>query len=223
MKNLQENIVPAENQNSDFYFTVSEGEGLKVLFVGNSITKHEPRPEIGWYKDCGMAATCIENDYVHILKNKIEQVSSNASIRILQVAEYERNFENIDTVSYYAKVFDFKPDIVIMFFGANVPNTYETQIEHKKTFGRAFEDLRNLLDNGNTIFIISQGFFIRPLLDAEKEAIAKKYNDIFVKIEDIRNREDTHGEFNHPNDIGMQKIAERFWEILRPNIITKNS
>ena len=47
MKNLQENIVPAENQNSDFYFTVSEGEGLKVLFVGNSITKHEPRPETG--------------------------------------------------------------------------------------------------------------------------------------------------------------------------------
>ena len=99
MKNLQENIVPAENQNSDFYFTVSEGEGLKVLFVGNSITKHEPRPETGWYKDCGMAATCIENDYVHILKNIIEQVSSNASIRILQVAEYERNFENIECIN----------------------------------------------------------------------------------------------------------------------------
>lgn len=38
---------------------------------------------------------------------------------------------------------------------------------------------------------------------------------IFTNIEDIRNREDTHGRFNHPNDFGMEKIAERIFEELK--------
>ena len=103
-----------------------------------------------------------------------------------------------------------------MFFGANVDKSYDTKEEHKKTFGKAVEDLRNLLDTGNTFFLISQGFYIRPVLDAEKEAVAEKYNDAFVKIEDIREREDTHGGYNHPSDIGMQAIADRFWETIEP-------
>ena len=28
----------------------------KILFVGNSITKHAPKADINWLNDCGMAA-----------------------------------------------------------------------------------------------------------------------------------------------------------------------
>ena len=216
MKDFQENIVPVENQNTGSYFEVAKGDGLKVLFVGNSITKHSPKPEIGWDRDCGMAASSIQKDYVHILKSKIIKYCPNAAMRILQVADYERNFESTDASAAYSEVAEFKPDIVIMFFGANVDKSYDTKEEHKKTFGKAVEDLRNLLDTGNTFFLISQGFYIRPALDAEKEAVAEKYNDAFVKIEDIREREDTHGGYNHPSDIGMQAIADRFWETIEP-------
>ena len=33
-----------------------------------------------------------------------------------------------------------------------------------------------------------------------------------MNLEDIRNREDAHGRYNHPGDLGMQLIADRFWE-----------
>ena len=44
MKDLQKNIVPAENQNIGDYFPRGGGNGIRVLFVGNSITKHAPKP-----------------------------------------------------------------------------------------------------------------------------------------------------------------------------------
>ena len=71
----QENIVPAVNQNNSNVYIYGES-GFRVLFVGNSITKYRPKPDIGWNNDCGMAASAPENDYVHLLmKNKV-RVSS---------------------------------------------------------------------------------------------------------------------------------------------------
>lgn len=220
MKDFQKNIISAENQNKKFYYEVAKGNGIRVLFVGNSITKHSPKPEVGWNNNCGMAASSVDKDYVHILTSKIREYHTNAAVSILQVARYEMDFEHIDEIPGFFEAAEFKPDIVTMFFGANVNKAYDTAENHTKTFGKAVEDLRNLLDSGNTFFLISQGFYIRPVLDAEKEAVAKKYGDAFVNMEDIRQREDTHGQFNHPGDVGMQAIADRFWEVLEP--VVKN-
>ena len=46
--------------------------------------------------------------------------------------------------------------------------------------------------------------------------MAKKYGDVFVSMEHIRNREETHGEFNHPSDLGMEEIAEAFFAEIKP-------
>ena len=35
----------------------AEGKGYRVMFVGNSITLHGIRPEIGWYGERGMASS----------------------------------------------------------------------------------------------------------------------------------------------------------------------
>lgn len=43
--------------------------------------------------------------------------------------------------------------------------------------------------------------------------------DTLIPLDDIRTREDTHGEFNHPGDFGMELIAERFWEYLEPVVV----
>ena len=56
---LKDNTVSAENQlktELPIFFENKDGNGKRVLFVGNSITLHEAKEEIGWYGNYGMAA-----------------------------------------------------------------------------------------------------------------------------------------------------------------------
>jgi hypothetical protein len=39
----------------------------RILFLGNSITMHGAKPSIGWSNNCGMAASALDKDYVHVL------------------------------------------------------------------------------------------------------------------------------------------------------------
>jgi hypothetical protein len=106
-----------------------------------------------------------------------------------------------------------------MFYGANVSRDYDTMENPPKTFGESFEEMRNLLsNNGKAKVFISEGFYIRPVLDAEKKAVAEKYGDTFIEMDDIRTKPETHGLFNHPGDLGMEEIANRFWEHIKPTV-----
>ena len=113
MKDLQENIVPVENQNAGDFYVHKEGSGVRVMFVGNSITKHAPKPQIGWTNDCGMAASSIDKDYVHILERRIGEIDKDAAFGLLQVAHFEHEFADMDPAVYYSQQIKFKPDVVI--------------------------------------------------------------------------------------------------------------
>lgn len=219
MKDLQENIVPATNQNRTNFFHEA-GKGLRVLFVGNSITRHGPREDIGWDGDWGMAASCLENDYLHILVEKIRALDPEMAWSIAQVAPFEWDFQNMDPAESYPEAVDFRADIIIMFFGANVPKAYDTDENPKMKFGNAYEKMRNAFVGGREdVFVChGQGFYIRPVLDEEKRAVAKRCGDAFVELGDIQTRPETHGRYNHPNDLGMAEIAEAFWQVLEPAV-----
>lgn len=220
MKDLQENIVPSENQNKTDYFSEGNG-GLKILFVGNSISRHAPKPDMGWYGDWGMAASEAEKDYLHLIVAKIkEKYDPNVSFSIAQVANFERTFFEMNAAEHYKEAIDFKADIIVMFFGANVKKEYDTMENPPVKFGDAYENLRNLFVGGrDNVFVMhSQGFYIRPVLDEEKRAAAKRLGDPFIELGDIQTREDTHGRFNHPSDKGMQEIADLFWSVLEEEV-----
>ncbi len=219
MKNLQENIVPAENQNFGNFFPQGGGNGIKVLFVGNSISKHAPKPEIGWINDCGMAASSIDKDYVHLTAAKISEYDPDMSFAILQVADFERNFSTKDIYTDYKAAIDYKADIIIMFFGANVSKEYDKQENPEVKFGEKYEELRNVLNSHGTAAVFhSEGFYIRPVLNAEKKAAAERLGDTYIELGDIVTREDTHGKFNHPGDKGMEEIAELFFKTIEPTL-----
>ena len=219
MDRFSENIVPSKNQNEKTIFSYGDGNGIKILFAGNSVTKHAPKPEIGWEKDCGMAASSLENDYVHLFMKKVYKYAPDASYMIAQVADFESKcLWQPNIINAYKEVSEYKPDIVIMFFGANVPVMYDTMENPERTFGEQFEKLRNLISCEKSHVFISQGFFGRRKLDNEKRTVAEKYGDTFISLEHIIHREETHGLFNHPSDCGMKEIAETFWEIIEPTI-----
>ncbi len=223
MNKYQENVISSVNQNEkDEYIYHADGSKIRVLFVGNSITLHGKLPEKNWNNDCGMAASCPENDYVHLVVSKIkEKYDPNVTFGILQVANYERRFMEVTPNELYGEVLPERlhADVVIMFFGANVPKDYHTIENPPKTFGQAYEDLRNYLDlDGKNTFYHSMGFYIREGFDDTKREIAEKYGDTYIDIEDIRQRDDTHGRFNHPGDIGMAAIADRFFETIEPRV-----
>ena len=219
MKDFQENIVPAYNQNKHNVY-LHENTGLKILFVGNSITKHAVKPEIGWERDCGMAASSIEKDYVHLIVDQIKkQYDENVAFGIAQVAEYERNLFTMKPEDKYELAAEFNADIIIMFFGANVSRDYDKMENPSKTFEEAVVDMRNYLNkDGHAKVFISEGFYDRPVLNAEKQTASKKLGDIYISLGDIPSREDTHGQYNHPGDVGMQAIADKFWEYIEPEV-----
>ena len=223
MNKYQENVVSYVNQTEkDEYVYRAKGSKIRILFVGNSITLHREKPDIGWNLECGMAASEPDKDYVHLVVKKIrEKYDPNVTFGILPVGNYERTFLETTPEEMYKErnAVDLKADIVIMFFGANVPKTYDEMEDKPKTFGQAYEDLRNYLkiDGVNTVYH-SMGFYIRPVLDAEKKAVAEKYGETFIDITDIRERDDTHGRFNHPGDVGMAAIADRFFEAIEPRV-----
>lgn len=49
------------------------------MFVGNSITRHEVKTDIGLHNDWGMAASALENGYVHIIAELILQKDCDAA------------------------------------------------------------------------------------------------------------------------------------------------
>lgn len=218
----QVNVVPAVNQVRRSYETFGANPAQasrRVLFIGNSITRHSPKPSIGWTNDCGMAASSVAKDYVHVCAALLERELPGGAYGLVNVAgSFERSFMTSDWTPerHFAELKEFRPDVVVMFFGANVPKTYDQDPSTaSRRFGTAVEALARYLDTGHTRFFISEGFYIRPVLDAEKKSAAERLGATFVVMNDLRRRDDTHGKFNHPGDLGMSLIAERFASAIR--------
>ena len=74
-KNAAANTVSALGQIdvNKFVSIFKRGGTKRVLFFGNSITRHEPNESIGWSGDWGMAASCKEKDYVHLVVAELDK------------------------------------------------------------------------------------------------------------------------------------------------------
>ena len=219
---LSKNTVRADGQlkeSSFIKFDSLEGSGTRVMFVGNSITLHGKRPEIGWNNEWGMAASAKEKDYVHLLEERIKERDPDAAFCICQVAEWERRYkEGGDVLSKYEMARFFGADLIILRFIENVPSGgYDSEV-----FIRELDSLVNYLNGrGDAKLVISTGFWKHPG-DGDLRKYAKEKGIPCVELGDLGEDDSMKakglfehaGVANHPSDKGMGAIAERIMKAI---------
>ena len=216
MAQMDKNTVSSANQvrpEAVVTFINENGKGRRFLFVGNSITYHAPKADIGWSGSWGMAASSAEKDYVHVLAKKLGARYDDAAFCVCQAATFERSLGagNAD-VTFFGKARDFGADVIVMRIVENCPkDTDKAYLLEKYT-----ELVRFLDKTGKAEKIVTSGFWKHPLDGVLAEA-AKVLGAAFVDLGDLGERDDmkavglfAHGGVAaHPGDKGMEAIAAR--------------
>ncbi len=93
----------------------------KVLFLGNSITKHGPKADIDWSGNWGMAASTEAKDYVHLVVAGLAAKGGTApETMVRNIADFERAHAGYDIAGKLREAVDFQADLIILAIGENV-------------------------------------------------------------------------------------------------------
>ncbi|MBQ9355102.1 MAG: SGNH/GDSL hydrolase family protein [Clostridia bacterium] len=220
---LKKNTVNAKGQLTDsksVRFFGADNKGVRIMFVGNSITLHGVLKEIGWNNEWGMAASDAEHDYVHILMKKTKDKQPDAAFCICQVAQWETDYKNgKEKYPLYEKARAFGADVIIMRFVENCPGKdFDGEV-----FKREMKRLLDYLDKENKAkMILTTGFWHHPgdhfICEFGKE---NKYPVVLLGDLGEDDSMTAKGLFEHsgvamhPGNLGMQTIAERIFAVLK--------
>lgn len=220
-KDLITNDVPAVGQlrGSDcISFETTENADIKLLFLGNSITRHGKAENLGWCGDWGMAASSKENDYVHKLISKFCQNGIKVSVCIANLSDWERT-RNMDLLfTKYLSALRFNADYVIVRLGENAcPDKYLSEFE------LCYGELTDLFSRNGAKIVLTDLFWEYEPFDNFVAELAKARGYAFAEIHDLGNDDEMKaiGKFSHngvavhPGDKGMAEIAERIFRVLR--------
>lgn len=220
-KDIITNDVPAVGQlkGSDcISFETTENADIKLLFLGNSITRHGKAENLGWCGDWGMAASSKENDYVHKLISKFCQKGIKVSVCIANLSDWERT-RNMDLLfTKYLSALRFNADYVIVRLGENAcPDKYLSEFE------LCYGELTDLFSRNGAKIVLTDLFWEYEPFDNFVAELAKARGYAFAEIHDLGNDDEMKaiGKFSHngvavhPGDKGMAEIAERIFRVLR--------
>lgn len=214
----KENTVSAENQmkrTSAFYYLGNPTAKKKILVVGNSITRHAPKEEIGWVGDWGMSASAPKKDYVHRLFALLTENGQDVLMRISQAARWEITYFQDGSVAQFDGDRAFDADIVIIRLGENVA------LGNGPYFKAAIKTLaEHICPRGKVIFTTC--FWVNPTLDSEIRALAQERGEICVDCGfSVDEKNMALGQFAHkgvavhPSDEGMENIAQAIFSVLK--------
>lgn len=220
---MEKNTVDSSNQLTESqmvkFYNLS-GKGKRIMFIGNSITLHGMKPDIGWSFEHGMAASEPEKDYVHILMREADRVAPDNAYCICQAAEWEGHYKNgEETYRLYENARRFIADIAVFRIMENCPaDGFDIE-----AFKREAVKLMNYLNPENkTRFILTTPFWHHPGEGAFAQ-LAEELKLPLVELSDLGESDDMKalglfehdGVANHPGDLGMENIASRIFGELR--------
>ena len=224
MADIRENTVSSKGQVGNAQSLFGEkNSGKKLLFLGNSITRHSPAPQIGWNGDWGMAASSREKDYVHQTMKKVRTIAPDASFLVAQIALWEREFWTEAVIAQnYEDAVRYGADILIMRAVENVP---EEELE-KHSFEDGYVGLLEKMNKGNAKIVLTTSFWPAGRRDEMIRGIAEKRGYALVELNDL-GRDDRYtakglfehaGVAAHPGDLGMETIAQRLFDAIRTEL-----
>lgn len=190
----------------------------RILFLGNSITRHGPKPEIGWTSDWGMAASARDKDFVHLVTSSISRTAGTAPrVMVRTIAAFERRHATYDLDEELSEAFEFRADLIIVAIGENVPrlDSKKSKAQFAESFGKLLRRLK--ADNHPTI-VVRSCFWANPTKDEILRQGCLEAGGIFVDIGKLGKDESNYarserkfphkGVAAHPGDKGMQAIAD---------------
>jgi|GEM_PF-366334 len=190
----------------------------RILFLGNSITWHGPKADIGWTHSWGMAASSEDNDYVHRVTRALAQHTGvTPQTLVTNIADFERNPATYDVDGRLKDCFAFDPDLVVLAIGENVaPLTTAEARAHFKT--GVMQLLRCALAKRRPIVVVRSCFWADPAKDQVLLEACQEADALFVDAGPI-GREPIHaarserslshdGVAGHPGDQGMKALAD---------------
>lgn len=219
---IEKNTVPSEEQNNKWIvFEGTANPALRLAFVGNSMTLHGEKKEIGWHHNFGMAASSKENDYVHLVIHEMQRNLGPIKSCICNAAGWEKEYKAGSSVLFkYQQVRDFHPNILIMRL---IENCSKTMFDGQAFF-REYNTLVNYLADSCTKIILTTGFWKHPG-DELIIKVARQNHWPCIYLGDLGEQDEMKaiglfehaGVANHPGDLGMKMIAERIlFELLKP-------
>ncbi len=214
---ISDNTVSSKGQLRDtefVTFTFKENAKRKILFVGNSITRHGILESIGWTRDCGMAASSIDKDYVHVTIRELEKIYGAVDFCIAQAAVWEWNYRKDEEIlSTFQPAVDFDADTIVIRIGEN---SYTESID-TADYADHFEKMVKFFSSNAKKVIVTSLFWEHPPIDNAIKIVCERNPDyIYVPIRHLGERDECKalglfehsGVAGHPGDYGMKKISE---------------
>lgn len=196
----------------------------KVLFLGNSITKHGPKADIDWSGNWGMAASAESKDYVHLVTKALtEKAGAAPEVMVKNIADFERAYADYDFAAKQKEAVDFHADLIILAIGENVPGL-KTPEDKAKLQEAVTKLLTALKGDGNPTILVRSCFWANAAKDEALRGACDAVGGIYVDISALGKDEKNFGRSerpfkhagvaNHPGDRGMAAIAAALIEAL---------
>ncbi|MCL1972461.1 MAG: SGNH/GDSL hydrolase family protein, partial [Endomicrobia bacterium] len=195
-------------------------KGRKIMLCGNSILLHAPNPSLGWFNNNGMAASSPEKDYAHILQKNINDRFGPYEYNLLSIATFETSL-TAPSYNYsfiITAVKSFNPDVVSLQLGENVPGAI-TAIEYQNALEYLITEIRTARPGVQVLLCTSFWGGAEKVSGAQQAAAALHVPLVelhplnlsqYKALDEYAN----YGVSIHPNDAGMEEIANRIFSAM---------
>jgi len=197
--------------------TLAQTRFQKVLFLGNSITKHSPKAELDWSGNWGMAASAEAKDYVHVFTRALgEKQGSMPEILVKNIADFERAHQGYDIAAKLKEAIDFQADLIVLAIGENVP-ALKTAEEKTQFQADVTALLKSLQGTRKPLILVRSCFWANAAKDEALRGACDTMKGIYADLSALSANKSLYGkperEFkhagvaNHPGDKRMAAIS----------------